>query len=413
MERDKVDLIAQISLDINQVKDLTVLLERILTHLRKFFNADAGSIYLKTAEVLEFSYTQNDTLQKRLAPGEKLIYNTFTIPINNNSIAGYVATNHQPVNIPDAYQMSGSEPYAHDSGFDTISNYRTSSVLAVPMINQQGQVLGVIQMINAKDDEGNIFPFSSTDESLMVHFGTSAALAVERAQLTRNIIMRMINMAELRDPKETGAHVNRVASYSVELYEAWAARNEVEPKDIEHQKDILRMSAMLHDVGKVAISDTILKKPGRLTSTEFEVMKQHTWFGARLFRDAHSEFEEMAAEVALTHHERWDGTGYPGHVDPIDGMPISDRKGPAGAPLPKKGEEIPICGRIVAVADVYDALCSRRCYKAPWTEDRVLEQIHQDSGTHFDPEIVDGFFSRLDVIKSIATRYPDEEDSPE
>ena len=409
-EKEKIDLITQISLDINEVKDIDLLLERILTKVRRFSNADAGSIYLKDKDELKFSYTQNDTQQKRLGPGKKLIYNTFSIPINNRSIAGYVANNSKTVNIPDVYNLSGSVPYTFDSSFDEISDYRTRSMLTVPMTNQRDDVMGVMQIINAQDDEGYIIPFSPSDEPLIMHFATSAALAVERAQMTRNIILRMISMAELRDPKETGAHVNRVAAYSLEIYEEWAKGRLIQAKDVERQKDVLRMAAMLHDVGKVAISDVILKKPARLTGDEYEIMKSHAYLGARLFGDIQSDFDEMAAEVALNHHEKWEGNGYPGHMDPLTEKPLPGFEGADGNPRPKKGEEIPLFGRIVALADVYDALCSRRSYKEPWDEDRILEEIRQSSGSHFDPEVTDAFFSCLDVLKSIAKRYPEEDE---
>lgn len=408
MDIDKIELIKQISLDINEVKDLDILLERILTKARKFFNSDAGSIYLKEGDKLKFSYTQNDTLQKRIGSDKKTIYDTFTIPISKQSISGYVAMKRQIVNIPNVYKITGSEPFSFDAHFDEISNYTTRSMLTVPMTNQRGDVLGVMQIINAKDRNQQIIPFSRADESLVEHFAASAALAVERAQMTRNIIMRMISMAELRDPMETGAHVNRVGAYSVELYETWAKKRGVPGDEVERYKDILRMAAMLHDVGKVAISDLILKKPAQLTYDEYEVMKSHTHLGARLFRNAHSDFEDLAAEVALNHHEKWDGTGYPGHLDPTSEKPLKDFEDPSGNPIPKKEEEIPLFGRIVAVADVYDALCSRRSYKEAWEEDRILEEINESSGTHFDPAVVDAFFSSLDVLKSIAERYPDE-----
>jgi response regulator RpfG family c-di-GMP phosphodiesterase len=165
------------------------------------------------------------------------------------------------------------------------------------------------------------------------------------------------------------------------------------------------MAAMLHDVGKVAISDMILKKPDRLNMDEFEIMKSHTYLGARLFGNISSDFEEVSAEVALNHHEKWDGTGYPGHIDIISEKPLLGFKGLDGNAIPKKENEIPVFGRIVAVSDVYDALCSRRVYKDPWDEDRILEEMHQSSGKHFDPEVIDAFFSCLDVLKSIATRY--------
>ena len=409
-EKEKIDLITQISLDINQVKDVDLLLEKILTNVRKFFDADAGSIYLKDGDELKFSYTQNDTLQRRLGPGKKLIYSTFSIPINDMSIAGYVAKNCKAVNIPDVYQINSTVPYSFDSKFDRLSDYKTRSMLTVPMTNQRGDILGVMQIINAQDDHGNIIPFSSFDESLIMHFSTSAALALERAQMTRNIILRMISMAELRDPKETGAHVNRVGAYSVEIFEQWAREKGLAAEDVERQKDLLRMAAMLHDVGKVAISDLILKKPDRLTLDEFEIMKSHTYLGARLFKDIQSDFEEVAAEVALNHHEKWDGTGYPGHIDTISEEVLPGFEGADGQPLPKRENEIPLFGRIVAVADVYDALRSRRSYKGPWDEDRILDEMRQSSGKHFDPEIIDAFFSCLDVLESIARRYPDEDE---
>ena len=170
------------------------------------------------------------------------------------------------------------------------------------------------------------------------------------------------------------------------------------------------MAAMLHDVGKVAVSDLILKKPGKLTPKEFEVVKSHTYLGARLFHERRSELDEMAVQVALNHHEKWNGTGYPGHVDPLTGKPISGFAGPGREPRPKQGEDIPIYGRIVAVADVYDALRSRRTYKKPWAETRILEEMERGAGTHFDPAVIRAFFSTLDVLRSLADRYPERQE---
>jgi HD-GYP domain-containing protein (c-di-GMP phosphodiesterase class II) len=238
-----------------------------------------------------------------------------------------------------------------------------------------------------------------------LHFAAIASMILQRAQMTRALILRMISMAELRDPKETGPHVNRVASYAVEIYESWAKRRSLPGEEIDRKKDALRMAAMLHDVGKVAISDLILKKPARFTPEEFEIMKSHTFQGARLFTQRQSEFDEMAAEVALTHHENWDGTGYPGRIDAATGAPLEkDGKGRA-APL--RGEEIPIFGRIVALADVFDALSSKRVYKEAWDEGAVLDEIRKMSGKKFDPELVEIFFESLEVVRSIERRYPD------
>jgi HD-GYP domain-containing protein (c-di-GMP phosphodiesterase class II) len=120
-----------------------------------------------------------------------------------------------------------------------------------------------------------------------------------------------------------------------------------------------------------------------------------------------SDFEEVAAQVALNHHEKWDGTGYPGHLDPFSIEVAAGHEATEGKALPKKEEEIPLYGRIVSVADVYDALSSRRSYKDPWDEDRVLEEMRRLSGKSFDPDVVNAFFDCLDTLRAIAKRYPD------
>ncbi|MBZ0156143.1 MAG: HD domain-containing protein [Alphaproteobacteria bacterium] len=405
-EKQKLTHIINLGHEIARVNDVDLLLERILTVARRFVNADAGSIYVKEDNRLKFSHTQNETMQKKLPAGQKLIYSTFSIPIDNESIAGYVASTGRMLNIPDVYELPEGVSYSFNKGYDAISRYRTKSVLTFPLTNNRGEVIGVLQLINAMDGEGNILPFAREDEPFILHFANSAAIAIERAQMTRAIILRMIRMAELRDPKETGAHVNRVASYAVEVYERWASVRGVPFKEIEKNKDVLRMAAMLHDVGKVAISDAILKKPARLDPEEFEAMKQHTYLGARLFSDTYSDFDEASSLVSLNHHERWDGNGYPGHINPLSGLPMLGYEGQNGKALGKKAEEIPPFGRVVAIADVYDALCSRRAYKDPWDEDQVLETMRKESGKHFDPEMIEAFFSILDVIRSIGQRYP-------
>ena len=169
------------------------------------------------------------------------------------------------------------------------------------------------------------------------------------------------------------------------------------------------MTAMLHDVGKVGIKDEILQKPGRLNPEEYELMKHHTLKGARLFTDPQSEFDEIAGQIAFSHHERWDGTGYPGYVD-HNGNIIPGYEDRNGKPRGKRGEEIPLFARVVAVADVYDALSCRRVYKNAWDERDVLAELRKESGKHFDPEMIDAFFSTLEMIRAIAQRFPDSDE---
>lgn len=409
-EKQKVEALSRLGVELSHVQDLDILMEEVLTQARRFVNADAGSIYIRENDRLNFSYTQNDTLQNRLAPGDKLIYSTFSIPVNEESIAGFAAHTKKVLNIPDVYSISDTAPYGFARSFDEKSGYRTSSMLTLPLTNNAGELLGVLQIINALDSEGHVITFTAEDEKMMEHFASVAAVALERARMTRAIILRMIRMAEMRDPKETGAHVNRVAAYSVEIYERWARYHGIPETEIQANRDVLRMAAMLHDVGKIAISDQILKKPARLTDEEYEVMKYHTVYGAKLFVDKKSDFDEAAAQVALNHHEKWDGRGYPGHIVLATGQPAPGHAAPDGRPLGKAGEDIPIFGRITAIADVYDALASRRSYKEAWDESDILAEMEKSSGNHFEPKLIETFFSVYDVIKSIREKYPDEED---
>ncbi|MEN6467057.1 MAG: HD domain-containing phosphohydrolase [Syntrophaceae bacterium] len=390
----KLESLINIGIEINQIKDLDILMEKILGEARRFVNADAGSIYIREKNDLKFSYTQNAALQKKLPEGAKLIYSRFTIPIDTNSIAGYAASTGETLNIEDVYKLDGKVPYKFSRSFDEQSGYRTTSILTMPLKTMRNDILGVLQIINAQDENRRIVPFSKFDEKGMHHFAGIASMALERAQLTRGILLQMIRMAEMRDPKETGAHVNRVASYADEIYQEWARRRNIPSREIDVKRDILRMAAMLHDVGKVAISDTILKKPDRLTAEEFDAMKEHTIHGARLFLDQNSDFAEAASEVALTHHERWDGKGYPGY-DAIGGC------------CPKKGDQIPLFGRIVAIADVYDALVTRRCYKDAWDDEKAFGILREEAGNQFDPELVEIFFACAESIRAIKARYPD------
>ena len=407
-EKEKLDKLTKLGVELNQVKDMDILMERVLYDARRFVNADAGSIYIRKGNSLDFTYTQNDTLQSRLPEGEKLIYSTFSIPIDKKSIAGYVASTGQLLNLPDVYRIEPTAPYSFKKQFDQTSGYTTCSVFTVPLKTTRGDILGILQIINAQDQSKQAIPFSEDDEKMMLHFASVAAVALERAQMTRAILLRMISMAELRDPKETGAHVNRVGGYAVELYEQWARKRHMKPKEIERARDSLRMAAMLHDVGKVAISDLILKKPGRFSDDEYEIMKQHTVLGARLFLDQQSDFDEAASQVALTHHERWDGKGYPGYVDVATGKPLETHILADGSPQGRSGDDIPIFGRIVGLADVFDALSSARVYKEAWDESEVLKIIEKEAGHQFDPELVEIFFSSINVLRSIQQRYQDQ-----
>ena len=391
----------QISHQLNYTDDLDSVLERILTEARSLTESEAGTIYLRYGNELVFEHTQNDLLFTSNLDN-KNNYLSQRIPVTDSSIAGFVALNSLKgegkdtvLNIPDVYDLSNTYPFNFDKSFDTGNDYRTKSLLATSVDNVNGENIGVIQLINKKGNRKQNIQFDKDDETVLSSFADLAAVHIERARITKEMILRMIKMAELRDPKETGAHVNRVGAYSAELYEHWAIKNGISEKEIKKVKGDYRMASMLHDVGKVGISDTILKKPGLFNDEERQIMKNHTIYGTELFKYAASDMDKLASEISISHHENWDGTGYPGS--------ITHQKGYAG-------ENIPLSGRIVRITDVYDALISVRCYKEAWKEQDVLDEIDKKSGIDFDPFLVTCFFDIYDTIKNIQVKYEEEED---
>lgn len=196
-------------------------------------------------------------------------------------------------------------------------------------------------------------------------------------------IQALASLAETRD-NDTGAHLRRTQLYLEVLARALPG---LDPRTL----DLMTKSAPLHDIGKVGVPDHILLKPGRLTQDEFEVIKHHPILGRDALQRAEQElggssFLALAREIAYTHHERWDGQGYPQGLS---------------------GEAIPLAGRLMALADVYDALISRRCYKEPFSHEEALAQIVQGRGTQFDPHLVDLFVAHAEEMRAIAARFQD------
>ncbi len=194
----------------------------------------------------------------------------------------------------------------------------------------------------------------------------------------KELIIRISRAAEFRDP-ETGAHIQRMAHYS------WLIARNL-GLDLVAQNLILE-AAPMHDVGKIGIPDYILLKPGRLTPGEFEIMKGHSLLGFELLDGSGAEILRAGAEIALTHHEKYDGSGYPNGL---------------------KGDDIPLFGRIVAVADVFDALTSERPYKQAWPLEEAAKFLKEGCGTHFDPECVRAFLDAWDEAVEIRSKFQDE-----
>ena len=202
---------------------------------------------------------------------------------------------------------------------------------------------------------------------------------MEIREREKELIFRMSRAAEFRDP-ETGAHIQRMAYYSQIIAKGLGL-------DQKTQKLILQ-AAPMHDVGKIGIPDYILLKPGKLTYEEFEVMKGHAKLGHELLKGSNSEIVQAAADIAISHHEKYDGTGYPHGL---------------------VGTKIPLFGRIVAVADVFDALTSERPYKKAWSLDDACRFLEDGRGLHFDPMCVEAFLACWDEALAIRQRFKDEE----
>lgn len=209
-------------------------------------------------------------------------------------------------------------------------------------------------------------------------------------------IMSFATLAEFRD-METGAHIKRIKEYTRIVAEGLRKLSKYKYLITDKYIDLLVLSSPLHDIGKVGIPDSILMKKGKLTSDEFEVMKKHTVYGKQAIEAVESDlgklsFLHLAKEIAISHHEKWDGSGYPYGIS---------------------GHDIPLSGRIVAIADVFDGLSSRRVYKPPFTLKASIDIILEGKGTHFDPEIVDVFIDHIEIIRLMGIQQADSEEERE
>lgn len=239
-------------------------------------------------------------------------------------------------------------------------------------------------------------PVSTNDEFGVLAYQTNSTIEnlkrrTEEIVSTQNItIVALASLAETRD-NETGLHIMRTQLYVKAL--AIKLKQDGHFSDILNDKtiDLLYKSAPLHDIGKVGIPDNILLKPAKLTDEEFMIMKRHPYIGYMALKKAAddsclSSFLNYAMEISLTHHEKWDGTGYPNGL---------------------KGEEIPLSGRLMALADVYDALISKRVYKPAFPHEKAVSIIKDGRGTHFDPVVVDAFCNILEIFENIAVEHKD------
>ncbi len=381
----------RIGIALTKEQDINQLLTLILTESRQFTNAEAGSLYVREGAQLRFSVSQNDVMDARRKAEIKsqkkpvdVVPSTFTgfyVSLDKSSLAGYVGVTGKVLNIPDSYKIPKNREYKHNPSFDLKNNYHTTSMLMVPMKDPSGKVVGVIQLINARKGK-SVVPFHKHFENLVLSLASQAAIAIGNARLTQELkeayldtIFRLSVAAEYKDD-DTAAHIHRMSRYSAVLAEGLGLSF--------HEVENIRYASPMHDIGKLGVPDAILMKPGKLTPDEFKEMQKHTVFGGKILENAKAELLKVSEVIALSHHEKWDGSGYPRGL---------------------KGEAIPLFGRIVALADVFDALTTKRCYKPAFSLGDSLKIIKDSTGHHFDPNVAQAFNNNLEKILTIKAQF--------
>lgn len=305
------------------------------------------------------------------------------IAVDNGTDAVAAARWHQPDLILLDVVMPGMDGYATLSELKNDSATSHIPVIFVTSLNKEedearGLAMGAVDYITKPFNPSLMLARIENHIELKRHRDNLQAMVNER---TMEIVTRLVHVAESRDT-DTGMHIRRICEYSRLL----ARESGLSPRIVE---TIAQASAM-HDIGKVGIPDAVLLKPGKLEPDEWKVMQGHSRIGYENLKGSSSKLLQTGCEIALTHHERWDGTGYPHNL---------------------KGEEIPIAGRIVCIADVFDALVSKRPYKEPWSAEKAFAFIEEQRGRHFDPELVDIFLGHREEVEAIQKMYDEEDET--
>lgn len=297
------------------------------------------------------------------------------VPVSKG-LVGYAVRTGESIIIDDAY-----EDERFNQEVDRKTGYRTKAILVIPIKNNEGKILGAYQAINKMTKEGVFTEKDLKNLTLAASYTgkslESALLYNEIEETQKEIIFTMGEIGEIRS-KETGNHVRRVAEYSYLLAKLYGLSDE--------EAELIKIASPMHDIGKVAIPDSILNKPGKLTNEEYEQMKQHTVIGYNLLKHSKRRILRSAAIIAHEHHEKWNGTGYPNGL---------------------KGEEIHLYGRITAIADVFDALASDRVYKKSWELSKIIDLFQREKGEHFDPKLTQLFLQNIDRFIEIKNKYKD------
>ena len=361
--REQIRTLNRIGIALSAERDLDRLLEKIVKEARGFTGADAGTLYLVEGESLKCVVVQNDSLKRwgrlDLPP----------VPLSPEYVSAYVALTGKVVNIPDVYS-SRDFNFEGPRRYDALTGYRTKSMLVVPMRDHRSRTIGVLQLINALSPEGKVVPFGKEYEELVLSLASQAAVAIDNARLISDLertlesfIEALASTIDARDPYTAG-HSYRVMQYTLAMAELDGAS----PREMK----VYEYAALLHDYGKIGVRDAVLLKPGKLDPEEYEEVMKHVVYTQEILSKIYfpEELREVP-DVAGSHQEKYDGSGYPKGL---------------------KDDEIPRGARIMCVADVFDALTSERPYRPRMPIGQALSVIREGAGSHFDPEVVELFF---------------------
>ncbi len=385
--------LAQIGIALSTEKDINKLLEIIVDAARSLTGADGGTLYLidKEKMQLRFEILHNDTMKMRMGGTTGVEITLPPVPLfntgepNHANVSSYVALTERIVNVPDLYEAEGFD-FTGARIYDDRTGYRSQSMLVIPMKSHEDDVIGVLQLLNARDPKNNqVISFDPRSVDSIASLASQAAVTLTNRQLFEDLVEakgrteqafldtveRLAIVAAYKD-KDTALHVKRMSRYSAIL----AGGLCLSPTEVE----IVLHGSQMHDVGKIGIPDAILLKPAKLDVHEWNIMKQHTTMGGHMLSGSPSELIQAGRTIALSHHERWDGSGYPKGLE---------------------GEDIPLLGRICAVADVFDAVTTQRPYREAFSTQEAYGILREGRGTQFDPRVVDVFFARLDEIVTI------------
>lgn len=284
-------------------------------------------------------------------------------------LVGHSISSGNTICVDDAYSDDRFDPSS-----DVKTCYKTKSVLTVPLKNSNGRVIGAFQAINKKEEP---YHFLNHDIEYLNLTAVYSAKTLESALLTKELeetqaeILYMLGEVSEYRSKETSDHVIRVAATSYKLAKYFGLN--------EEEANQIRLAAPLHDLGKIGVPDSILQKTGAFTPEEYDLMKKHTVMGHHLLQNSSRPLLQMAADMAISHHEHWNGKGYPNGL---------------------AREQIPLASRICAVADVFDALSNSRCYKEAWPDSKVQEFFLKQRGCQFQKELVDVLLAHWDDFMS-------------